>query len=118
MYKIICTFSLSDIKKSGITPKSLSNIHKDYKLQTAEDVQSALKDIFVDVTLQIPRDRESKIASLNFSPISIIIPPKMRLSIQSLGFKKVDIFGAKLGAYSRGDQLTTEDYEMLVVAEN
>ncbi len=37
--------------------------------------------------------------------------------LKSLGFKKVDIFGAKLGAYSREDQLTTEDFEMLVVAE-
>ena len=29
----------------------------------------------------------------------------------------VDIFGAKLGAFSRDDRLTTEDFEMLVVAE-
>jgi hypothetical protein len=34
-----------------------------------------------------------------------------------LGFKKIDIFGAKLGAFSRNDKLTTEDYEMLIVAE-
>ena len=31
--------------------------------------------------------------------------------------KKVDIYGAKLGAFSRNDKLTTEDYEMLVIAE-
>jgi hypothetical protein len=31
--------------------------------------------------------------------------------------KTYTIFGAKLGAYSREDQLTTEDYEMLVIAE-
>jgi hypothetical protein len=37
--------------------------------------------------------------------------------LKSLGYKKIDIFGAKIGAYSREDQLTTEDYEMLVVAE-
>lgn len=37
--------------------------------------------------------------------------------ISSLGFKKIEIFGAKLGAYSRDDKLTTEDFEMLVVAE-
>ncbi|HPM43230.1 MAG TPA: class I SAM-dependent methyltransferase, partial [Candidatus Omnitrophota bacterium] len=35
----------------------------------------------------------------------------------TLGFKKIDIFGAKLGAFSRNDKLTTEDFEMLVVAE-
>ncbi len=28
----------------------------------------------------------------------------------------IEIFGAKLGAYSRNDRLTTEDFEMLVVA--
>lgn len=28
-----------------------------------------------------------------------------------------DIFGAKLGAFSRSDKLTTEDFEMLVIAE-
>jgi hypothetical protein len=30
---------------------------------------------------------------------------------------KIEIFGAKLGAFSRNDRLTTEDYEMLVIAE-
>jgi hypothetical protein len=28
-----------------------------------------------------------------------------------------EIFGAKLGAYSRKDTLTTEDFEMLVAAQ-
>jgi hypothetical protein len=37
--------------------------------------------------------------------------------LKSLGFNTVDIFGAKLGAFSRKDALTTEDYEMLVIAE-
>jgi len=34
-----------------------------------------------------------------------------------LGYKTIDIFGAKLGAYSREDTLKTDDYEMLVIAE-
>ncbi len=37
--------------------------------------------------------------------------------LKSLGFKSIDIIGAKLGAFSRGDKLSTEDFEMLVVAE-
>ncbi len=45
------------------------------------------------------------------------MPSEINWLLKSLGFKKIDIFGAKLGAYSRGDKLTTEDYEMLVVAE-
>jgi hypothetical protein len=30
---------------------------------------------------------------------------------------KVDIFGAKLGSFSRNDNLTAADFEMLVAAE-
>jgi hypothetical protein len=37
--------------------------------------------------------------------------------LKSLGFTKIDIFGAKLGAFSRDDLLTTEDFEMLIIAE-
>jgi 2-polyprenyl-3-methyl-5-hydroxy-6-metoxy-1,4-benzoquinol methylase len=45
------------------------------------------------------------------------MPSEINWLLKSLGVKKIDIFGAKLGAYSREDQLTTEDFEMLVVAE-
>ncbi|GAE90501.1 class I SAM-dependent methyltransferase [Acetivibrio straminisolvens] len=45
------------------------------------------------------------------------MPSEINWLLKSLGFKKIDIFGAKIGAYSREDRLTTEDFEMLVVAE-
>ena len=45
------------------------------------------------------------------------VPSEITWLLKSLGFKKVEIFGAKLGAFSRDDKLTTDDYEMLVVAE-
>jgi len=45
------------------------------------------------------------------------VPTEITWLLKSLDFKKIDIFGAKLGAFSRSDQLTTEDFEMLVVAE-
>ncbi len=45
------------------------------------------------------------------------VPSEISWLLKSLGFSKVDIFGAKLGAFSRDDKLTTEDFEMLVVAE-
>jgi len=45
------------------------------------------------------------------------VPSEITWLLKSLGFKAIDIFGARLGAFSRGDQLTTEDFEMLVVAE-
>ncbi len=45
------------------------------------------------------------------------VPSEITWLLTSLGFVKVDIFGAKIGAYSRKDVLTTEDFEMLVIAE-
>jgi len=45
------------------------------------------------------------------------VPSEITWLLKSLNFKKIDIFGAKLGAFSRKDTLTTEDFEMLVVAE-
>jgi len=45
------------------------------------------------------------------------VPSEITWLLKSLGFKKVDIYGCKLGAFSRKDKLTTEDMEMLVIAE-
>lgn len=45
------------------------------------------------------------------------VPSEITWLLKSLGFKTVDIFAAKLGSFSRTDKLTTEDYEMLVIAE-
>ena len=45
------------------------------------------------------------------------VPSEITWLLQTLNFKNIDIFGAKLGAFTRGDKLTTEDYEMLVIAE-
>ncbi len=45
------------------------------------------------------------------------VPSEITWLLKILGFKKIDIYGAKLGAFSRNDKLTTEDFEMLVTAE-
>ena len=45
------------------------------------------------------------------------VPSEINWLVKSVGFTRVDIYGAKLGHFSRADTLTTEDYEMLVVAE-
>jgi hypothetical protein len=45
------------------------------------------------------------------------VPPEITWLLKSLGFSKVDIFGARLGAFSRDHALTTKDFEMLVIAE-
>ena len=45
------------------------------------------------------------------------IPSEITWLLKSLGYGKTEIFGAKLGAFSRKDRLSTEDFEMLVIAE-
>lgn len=45
------------------------------------------------------------------------VPSEITWLLKSLGFINIEIFGAKLGAFSRNDKLTTEDFEMLVIAE-
>jgi len=45
------------------------------------------------------------------------VPSEITWLLKTLGYIKIEIFGAKLGAFSRKDKLTTEDFEMLVVAE-
>ncbi|MCU0373058.1 MAG: class I SAM-dependent methyltransferase [Ignavibacteria bacterium] len=44
------------------------------------------------------------------------VPSEITWLLNSLGFVQVEIFGAKLGAFSRNDKLSTEDFEMLVIA--
>lgn len=44
------------------------------------------------------------------------IPSEITWLLKSLGFTTIEIFGAKLGAFSRNDKLTTSDFEMLVIA--
>jgi SAM-dependent methyltransferase len=45
------------------------------------------------------------------------VPCEITWLLKSLGFLTIQIFGAKLGAFSCSDILSTEDYEMLVIAE-
>jgi 2-polyprenyl-3-methyl-5-hydroxy-6-metoxy-1,4-benzoquinol methylase len=44
------------------------------------------------------------------------VPSEVTWLLKSIGFKAINIYGAKLGAFSRYDILTTEDFEMLVIA--
>lgn len=45
------------------------------------------------------------------------VPSEITWLLKTLNFKTIDIFGANLGAFTRDDKLTTEDFEMLVIAE-
>lgn len=45
------------------------------------------------------------------------VPSEITWLLRTLNFKTIDVLGAKLGAFSRNHKLTTEDFEMLIVAE-
>ncbi|WP_321299992.1 class I SAM-dependent methyltransferase [uncultured Sphaerochaeta sp.] len=45
------------------------------------------------------------------------IPSEITSILKQLGFTAIEFFGAHLGAFSRKDLLSTEDFEMLVVAK-
>ncbi len=45
------------------------------------------------------------------------VPSEITWLLKSLGFKIIDIYGCKLGAFSRSQVLTAEDFEMLVIAQ-
>ena len=44
------------------------------------------------------------------------VPSEITWLLKSLHYRNIDMYGAKLGAFSRSDKLTTEDFEMLVIA--
>jgi SAM-dependent methyltransferase len=44
------------------------------------------------------------------------VPSEITWMLKSLNFTEIDIYGARLGKFSRNDKLTTEDFEMLVIA--
>ena len=51
------------------------------------------------------------------STVRYYTPPEITWLLRSAGFETVEIFSAKLGAYSRNDSLTPNDFEMLVIAQ-
>ena len=44
------------------------------------------------------------------------VPSEITWLLKSLGYKTIDIFGARLGEFSREHKLTIDDFEMLVIA--
>lgn len=45
------------------------------------------------------------------------VPSEITWFLRSLNFSKIDILGCEIGNFNRDHPLTTEDYEMLVIAE-
>lgn len=45
------------------------------------------------------------------------VPPEITWLLKQVGFSTIEIFGATLGTFSRMDKLSTDHFEMLVIAE-
>jgi 2-polyprenyl-3-methyl-5-hydroxy-6-metoxy-1,4-benzoquinol methylase len=89
--------STTKVKDASYSNNSFDLItFRDYNITTVEDDSGNKKELHCNERYYVP----SEITWL----------------IKSLGYKKIDIYGAKLGAFSRDDKLTTDDFEMLVVA--
>jgi len=71
---------------------------------------------FRDLSVYEIEDDHGKKKSLNCNE-RYYVPSEMTWLLKSAGFRKSDIYGCKLGAFSRNNLLSTEDFEMLVVAE-
>ena len=71
---------------------------------------------FRDHNITRVEDDSGNVKELN-SNERYYVPSEITWMLKNLGYKTIDIFGAKLGAFSRKDKLTTEDFEMLVIAE-
>jgi len=104
---------------NGLFP--LFNSVKDFIEQTAEEgnmhyTESSFNLMtFRDHNITIIEDDNGNKKELECNE-RYYVPSEITWLLKSLGFKKVDIYGAKLGAYSRTDKLTTKDFEMLVIA--
>ena len=71
---------------------------------------------FRDLSVYDIEDDHGNKKSLNCNE-RYYVPSEMTWLLKSAGFRKSDIYGCKLGAFSREDVLTTEDFEMLVISE-
>lgn len=71
---------------------------------------------FRDHSTYEAKDDHGKVRSLICNE-RYYVPCELTWLLKSIGFTNSEIFGATLGAYSREDNLTTDHYEMLVIAE-
>lgn len=93
-----------------------------YDSNTKEDANTKIGELTFDLmtfrehnTVSVEDDSGNK-KELNCNE-RYYVPCEITWLLKSLNFKTIDIYGAKLGAFSRDDKLTTEDFEMLVIAE-
>jgi len=71
---------------------------------------------FRDISVYKTTDDSGKPLTLHCSE-RYYVPSEITWLLKSLGFHNIGIFNSRLGAWNRDDKLSTEDFEMLVVAE-
>lgn len=71
---------------------------------------------FRDHNITTVKDDDGNILELDCNE-RYYVPSEITWLLKSLGYNDIGIFGATLGSFSREDRLTTEDYEMLVIAK-
>ncbi len=97
--------SVKDFMQSAKLEGNASNVDNSFDLMTFRDYNTLIAEDDNGVQMELHcNDR-------------YYVPSEIKWLLKSLNFISVDIFGAKLGAFSRNNTLTTEDFEMLVLAE-
>jgi len=95
---------------------------KDFLDQAAKEGNATYENItfdlmtFRDQSITILEDDSGKKKELQCNE-RYYVPSEITWLLKSLDFKTIAIYGATLGAFSRKDALTTNDFEMLVIAE-
>ncbi len=109
---------------NGLFPlyNSIDEFHENTELTERQEGNAAYKSTsfdlmtFRDYNITTFTDDDGKEHKLECNE-RYYLPCEITWLLKTLGFTKIEIFGAKLGAFSREDKLKTEDYEMLVIAE-
>ena len=95
---------------------------KDFLSQAGEEGNATYVDntfdlmTFRDLSTTIAEDDSGNKIELKCNE-RYYVPSEITWLLKLLDFRIIDIYGARLGAFSRKDTLTTEDFEMLVIAE-
>lgn len=105
---------------NGLFPlyHSVEEFHAEHEIEGQATYKSNTFDLmtFRDSNITEVEDDEGNKIKLE-SNERYYVPSEITWLLESLAYTNIEIFGAKIGAYSRNDKLTTEDYEMLVIAE-
>ena len=94
---------------------------KDFLVAASEEGNAAYDNISFDLmtfrehSIMVVEDDSGNKKELQCNE-RYYVPSEITWLLKSLDFYKIDIYGAKLGAFSRNNKLTTEDFEMLVIA--